>query len=243
MSFDRPTDVDVLSALRRDLVAGVRTSLVGVVVSYNATLRTCKVQPARRGRTTDGQSFDLPIIPNAKVLWPRHAGIVRVGRLNPGDKVLAIVCDREIDGFLLSGAPYQAKSQRTHALTDAVVLPGVDLQTTLPITVGDAGAMEYWGREDGTAYVQIPIDVPAQIEVEGGPAGIRLGAASVDFALLGTTFVTAMTTYTAAIAALAISSPPGTALQNAAFLSGFISITADLAADIVNWLATKVLVE
>jgi hypothetical protein len=242
VSRDRVTEVDLLQAVTADLRSGVRTASAGIVVSYDPAQRTAKVQPARRSRARDGTTFTPPIVPACKVMWERRAGIVRVGRLNPGDKVLLVAADRELDGFLLTGALYEPTSKRKHRLTDAVCFP-VDFQTTRPITVGDGGNSDYWGREDGTAGISIPIDVPAQIEVEGGPAGIRLGSQAVDFALLGTTVAAAFTTFTVAVAAQAISTPVGTAVQNAAFLTGLIAHIATLGADIVNWQATKVLVE
>lgn len=187
MSFDRPTEVDTYEQLRADIVAGVRTALPGIVKAYDPAKRTAMVQPARRGKATTGV-FDLSPISAAPVLWPRFGGFVMVGKLNPGDPVLVVVSDRELDQWLLTGAPYDPKTTRRHELTDAMVLPSPPGPSTKPITVGNAGAELYIGREDGTAGVSMTAaPVPGVTTIEGIPTGgVRLGSGASEGALRGT---------------------------------------------------------
>lgn len=247
MSFDRPTEVDTYEQLRADIVAGVRTALPGIVKAYDPAKRTAMVQPARRGKATTGV-FDLSPISAAPVLWPRFGGFVMVGKLNPGDPVLVVVSDRELDQWLLTGAPYDPKTTRRHELTDAMVLPSPPGPSTKPITVGSAGAELYIGREDGTAGVSMTAaPVPGVTTIEGIPiGGIMLGGAASSPAMLGDTVAAAFTTWTGAVATAGSTwtgAGPPTAASNGAFIGSVITATAALATSIANWLSAKVLIE
>lgn len=185
MTTEKTTEVDWGGALAGEIAKGVRTAIPATVVAYNPAKLRAAVQPARRGKVSD-QSFDLPPIPEAPVLWPRFGGVAIVGNLLPGDPVLLIVSDRELDGWLLTGAPYDPESPRRHDLTDAMVLPMPPSPVNRPLTVGSAGAETYFGREDGQASVSFTnTPAPGAVTVEG-QAAVRLGSGATEGALRGT---------------------------------------------------------
>ncbi len=113
------------------------------------------------------------------------------------------------------------------------------------------------GREDGTASVSIPMDVPARIVIDGGPAGIVLGATADSPALMGTETLAALNAYAASVTgvitalntlAIAWAGLPG--VDQVAFAGGFATaqttITtaqSTLAAALTASLATKTVVE
>lgn len=247
MSIDEPTDVDVYGAICDDLCNNIRTAVVGVVVSYNPAKRCAKVQPARQGRTPDGQPFPLPIVPSAPVLWPRFGGVVVVGNLLPGDPVLLIVHDRELDGFLTSGALHPQVSQRKHKLTDAMVLPNPPGPTIRPIAVGGSGTQFYIGREDGTASVSMTnAPAPGVTTIEGIPTnGIRLGSQAAENALRGTAIAQASNVATPGslaniLAAVPAAADPATVITlanaNTAAILGLMAL-------LTSALSTKVQIE
>lgn len=256
-----PTDEDVHDALLNRVQSRVRTNIPAVVVSYQpAPVNRAKVQPTRMIKRIGGVPTLLPIIPAAPVLWKRCAGMIEIGRLNPGDEVMVSVCDRELDTFMQLGAtPQDPRSGRMHSFTDAVVIPGLSSDARpIPPTAGLAGTMHHIGREDGTAHVRFPIaPLPPAVQIEGpagvGPlAGIRLGSGAVDQALRGTTFLAEFAAFASTVGtafgtwATAAGGPPfagNTPAVSGAFITALGGALADLMLTSGTWLATKVAVE
>ncbi len=241
---DRPTEVDWAERLARDIKSGVRTALPGDVVKYTPATSRAAVQPARRGKVS-GQSFDLPQIPAAPVLWPRFGGVVLVGNLLPGDPVLIVVSDRELDSWLLTGGPYDPKSGRRHEFTDAMVLPAPPSPVNRPIKVGGSGAQTYFGREDGQASIAFTnAPAPGSTTIEG-QSGIRLGTAAAEGALRGTALVAGCNVANPLSAAGILNAVPaaGDLVTTAALANANKAAILAICALIVSALSTKVFIE
>jgi len=203
VSVDNPTAVDASEQARLSTMCSIRTLIPGVVVSYDPALRKASVQPMRLGSNLDGTPYTLPIVPAAPILWPRFAGMIIVGRLNPGDTVMLAVSDRELDQFLISppSVPYASVTPRTHVLTDAVCVLGLS-QDTNPLKGPPSNpTVLHVGREDLLAFMQIGIDVPHTVLQGTGPGSIRLGLVAAQPVIRGTLFATALGVWLGAFAA------------------------------------------
>lgn len=194
---DDPTALTMKEAIVREALMRISGVRVGIVEGYDAVQRTADVQPVRRRRVF-GKPVDQIKVIGAPVGWWRFGRMVLAGELEAGDEVLLITTQREHRPWWLTGAVVDPQSERMHDRTDTMVLPWIS-SLVRPITARLPRTF-FMGREDATAGVTIPMDVPARIEVEGGPAGIVLGSTAASPVVLYTPFLAAFSTYTGAVA-------------------------------------------
>lgn len=174
------TDVDALLKLRTDILRRVRKLKAGKVVTYDPLTERAVVELGILGQAASGHLRKPTIIPTALVLWPEFAGMQIKGRLNPGDEVLIGILDHSLDRWSVAGGPVTADSDRAHELVDAVVILG--LKSTANLQPGDPTQLTI-GRTDGTAVVQLSIDGPGIVTIEGATIRLGLTAAAQHVAL------------------------------------------------------------
>lgn len=240
---DDPNAIDMRDAIVRTVLLAISGIRIGVVKAYDPVKRTADVQPVRR-RVVWRKPVEQPVVAQAPVGWWRFGGMVLAGELEPGDEVLLLTSEREVWPWYLQGGLVDPASERMHDRTDTIVMPWIsNLKRAI---TARATRSFFMGREDGTAGITIPMDVPARIEVDAGPLGIVLGSGAVSPALLGTQVVSAMTTWTGAVGGAGTTwaaTVPPTAISNGAFIGTLITATAALALTLPSWLAVKVAVE
>lgn len=85
------------------------------------------LQPLQQAKFyTEEEATTLPIIPNAPVCMPGGVNWQVKYPIDVGDVGYAIYADRAIDTFLAgTGEPADPMQARTHALTDAIYVPGL----------------------------------------------------------------------------------------------------------------------
>jgi hypothetical protein len=111
-------------------LAGVNTSVPGIVVSYDAGSGRASVQPAvRRGyRDASGtrRVERLPVVNGVPVAFPGcRSGWVKFP-IAPGDEVLLVVASAALDRWAQgSGGEVDPGDDRRHALGDCVAVPAV----------------------------------------------------------------------------------------------------------------------
>ena len=121
---------DGLLGLIRSEVGRVHTPLPGVVVAYDRTRQTARVQVVPRFRwrdpDTDEETWEqVPILPDVPILFPTGAGTSIVWDLTAGDSVTVLVCDRSIAEWKATGnADTQPQTPRRWDFSDAVAIPG-----------------------------------------------------------------------------------------------------------------------
>lgn len=124
MSTRQPTTNEALEAVQADLQRRIRTVVPATIVAYNPATQSAAVQPAPNAVFRDGQTLPLPQIADAPVAFPAGGGFTITWALLPGDPVLLLCSDRDIDRWRASGSPYAPVTSRMHQLTDCFVWPG-----------------------------------------------------------------------------------------------------------------------
>lgn len=232
--------VDVLDATARDILRRARAAAPAIVETYDPTTSRARVTLGWVGQSATGVLGRPVPLPAAPVAWLRGGGCSQASGLLPGDTGLVVVCSRSIDRWMLTGGAVPLESDRCNEWQDGVFLPGLaPLSRPLPAL---AASTWYSGRDDGSAYLSITQGTAPGAAVLEGTA-VRLGAAAVHPAVRGDLLASALSTYTSGMAAALISTPPGTAPQNAALLAAIGVLTQTLAADLADILSAKVLVE
>jgi hypothetical protein len=103
----------------------MRVALPASVESYDSTQQRASVKPLLARRYADGEEAELPVIAGVPVVWPRAGGAAITMPVQRGDGVLLVFSDRSLDGWLVQGGTVTPDDPRTHALSDAIAIPGL----------------------------------------------------------------------------------------------------------------------
>jgi hypothetical protein len=120
-----PSFVEALEATQRSLQERVRTIVPATIVSYDPARGVAAVQPAPQIQFRGSPAPELPAqVADAPVAFPSGGGFAITWALLPGDPVLLLCSDRDIDGWRASGSPYAPSTARRHSLSDCFIWPG-----------------------------------------------------------------------------------------------------------------------
>ncbi len=133
---EAPSLAEVIRGAIQAQMFELNTAMPGIVQSYNASTNTASVQPAFKRTyaepndtpafgTPEEELVDLPIINNVPVCFPRAGQAAITFPLKPQDTVLLIFAQRSIDKWKNLGGNIAPDDPRTHALSDAIAIPGV----------------------------------------------------------------------------------------------------------------------
>jgi hypothetical protein len=125
LANEKPTMAEAIRRLIESKLANLHTTLPGRVESYDAATQKADIQPLIKGRTTEGESYDLPILPSVPVKWPRTASAIISLPLAAGDTGTIIFHERSLDQWLLKGGVTDPLDDRKHSYSDAEFIPGL----------------------------------------------------------------------------------------------------------------------
>lgn len=150
----------------------------GRVESYDVATQKADVKPLlmRGVLTGDGEDVvqSLPVIPGVPIVFPRAGGFYVSFPVEPGDHVLLVFCERSIDKWATSeaGGDTDPIDLRTHALADAVAIPGCyPFQKSV-----QAHATDMVLGKDGSAKVHLKPSGEVHLGVENPPEFVALAA-------------------------------------------------------------------
>ncbi len=132
------------------------TALPGIIVSFDASAMTCKVQPSISGNQTneDGtqETIAMPVLTDCPVFFPSGGGCTLTFPVKAGDECLIVFASRCIDSWWQQGGVQGQADIRMHDLSDGFVLPGVRSQ---PRAFSVSTSAAQLRSDDGAAYVEI----------------------------------------------------------------------------------------
>lgn len=159
-----------LDGMMGESLSELHTCMLGRIKSFDGAKMTADVIPLLKRKLADGRTIDMPVISQAPVMFLHANGFFVRPPLKPGDLVVVVFAEREIDAVLLSGSPQAPTSTRHHGLEDAIVLGGwLPFSGSLPV----AGDDLVIGRTDGKVTITITPDGTVDITA---PKGITLKA-------------------------------------------------------------------
>ena len=211
---EEPTLEDLIRLAMRAQSIGLRVGVPARVLKFDPgppvpfveaeiALQRVTLDDRRDGETAQ----DYPPIPLCPVEYPRGGGYRMVWPLGPGDGGWLKFSDRALETWLDASHPVDPQIGRTHALSDAVFVPGLNNrqapQGAVPL---DAIVIE---REDGTASLSLSAaraELAHALKVDlGGPLGLA-NARVTDPTLLNAADIAAINT----AIGLLVAAPPGT---------------------------------
>ncbi len=160
------------ATLQTNLRRSMWTALPGRVQSFDSTKQAADIEPlihdTWEGEDGTNQTGPLPVIPSVPVCFPGSGGWRVTFPVSKGDTGLLIFCARSIDRWLSEGGSVDPQDDRTHDLSDAVFIPGLnDLAHPIDpykddrMTVGKVGGTQIHLKPSGT---QVGTDDASQLD-------------------------------------------------------------------------------
>lgn len=118
-----------LQTIFRELLTGINTAFVGIVVSFDGTNKI-SVQPSVKFQPVGGDEQPLPVLEDVPVIFPGGAALKIAWAPIAGDEVLLICSQRSIDAWKTSGGLVSPGSKRRFSASDAIAIPGLESFST-----------------------------------------------------------------------------------------------------------------
>lgn len=220
------TLAELLEALVRNVMLDLRVAAPAHVTGYDpATQRATLQLGALPVLIVEGEEVPQPpiAISNVPVMWPGGSAGYVTTPLVPGDTGLAVFADRALAMWLTLGIPTDPINGRTHALGDAIFMPGL---------------------RPGTKPIAPPTSLAATViegpVVHAGPLATDPVVKFTELSAAFTAWASAMETAGAAVASPGVPDPTG-ALYTA-YAVAVTTATATLAGTIASWASSKLMV-
>lgn len=131
---ERAPDQDELFRRNNDkLSRDIRVAIPASVVSFDAEKQTITAQPLIREKLINRQNgqtgfVTLPQLVDVPVCFARGGSCVLTMPVQPGDEVLIVFSDTNIDSWFASGGIQNWNDRRRHDLSDAIAIIGLSSQ-------------------------------------------------------------------------------------------------------------------
>jgi Phage protein Gp138 N-terminal domain len=172
--------VEALQLAIEGKLSEVWTALPAVVVSFDATRRTCVLQPTIKMHITDeheGQQWvELPLLLDVLVQFPGGGGFVMTFPLAPGDEGLVVFSARCVDAWWERGDVQVQAEHRMHDLSDGFFIPTV---RSLPNVEGDISSTDVELRAVDPAGPRVTLRPDDSVEVSS-PGVVTVTAATIN---------------------------------------------------------------
>ncbi|EJD3719797.1 translation initiation factor IF-2 [Salmonella enterica subsp. enterica serovar Lattenkamp] len=161
MAISRPIDEqDVAQSTFNNTLANARSSLPGIIQSFDPETVTCVVMIAVKSSTPapfespeSAQSVDYPLLMDVPVVFPRGGGVTLTFPIKEGDECLVVFSSRCIDFWWQNGGVQERADTRMHDLSDAFVIPGPQSQVKKISGISTSAAQ--LRTDDGSAFVEV----------------------------------------------------------------------------------------
>lgn len=115
------------SAAIENTTKNLRTAFPAKIVSFNPENQTAVIECVIHNVLSEDESgVPLPPLEDVPVQFPRSSGFDITYPLKPGDEGIAIISDRCIDGWWSTGNSDKPMMIRSHDLSDAMFIPGIN---------------------------------------------------------------------------------------------------------------------
>jgi phage baseplate assembly protein gpV len=169
--------LDGILAAQAGLQATIWTALPCTVVSYDATKKTCVLQPTLQASIQDESGEfhweTLPLLLDCPVFFPQGGGCVLTFPIQPGDEALVIFASRCIDSWWQSGGIQVQAELRMHSLSDGFAFVGISSMPAVPAAMSTTTAQ--LRTLDGSTYVEVnpagSVNVVAAGNISASAAG------------------------------------------------------------------------
>lgn len=159
--------------------SSIWTALPGIIQSFDATKKTCVVQPALKALVSQSDGTEewvtLPLLVDCPVQFPGAGGFTLTFPIQLGDECLVVFAARCIDAWWQSGGIQQQAEMRMHDLSDGYCIPGI---SSLPRVTPTISTTEtHLRNSDGTRKVRI---TNTDVELIAGTGSVKVTDNRID---------------------------------------------------------------
>lgn len=118
--------VDLVKGLRETTSNNLRVAMPAKIESYDYKTQKASVKIDMKELTKDNKEVDYPVVNAVPVMFPSSGGASLTMPVQKGDTCLLVFADRNIDAWLLGGSGQKPSGNRSHALSDAIAIVGLN---------------------------------------------------------------------------------------------------------------------
>jgi hypothetical protein len=118
--------VDLVKRLKSATSDNLRVAMPARIESYDFKTQKASVKIDMKELTGEGKEIDYPVVNAVPVMFPSSGGAALTMPVNRGDSCLLIFADRSIESWLAGGSGQKPTTIRSHALSDAIAIIGLN---------------------------------------------------------------------------------------------------------------------
>ena len=117
--------MEFFSRLANQITNSINNCMLGRIEKFDAAKMKAEVSPLVKHRNKDGSTEERPLLIEVPVSFLKAGPFIIRPPYKPGDMVLIVFADEDIENVLLSGDISEPNSTRVHSLDDAIVVGAV----------------------------------------------------------------------------------------------------------------------
>jgi phage gp45-like len=125
MSKEKVSLSDIIMEVSNKINRETHVALPAIIDKYDFKTQKANVKINIK-QMYDGQAIDMPVIPNVPVIFPSSGGASLTMPVKAGDGCIIVFCDSDIKNWLLGGNNVNPQTTRSHNLSDAVAIIGLN---------------------------------------------------------------------------------------------------------------------
>jgi Phage protein Gp138 N-terminal domain len=157
------------------------TALVGIVVSFDATKKTCVVQPAIRAQfqqpSGDWNEVSMPLLVDCPVVFPGGGGFTLTFPVQAGDECLVVFANRCIDAWWQSGGIQSQAEIRSMDLSDGICFVGLSSVPSVQPAISMSSVQLRSTSGDSKVSISsagtIDVEAPGEVNLKSGNINIE----------------------------------------------------------------------
>lgn len=125
----KPSLIDLLAAVKTEIKSDLNCVKIGTIQSFDNAKKTATIQLLFK-RNIPGRVASYPTLVDCPVFTLQGGGGSLQMPIQAGDTALVLFADRDIDNWFCSGSEAVPATARTHDLSDAIALVGLNAENS-----------------------------------------------------------------------------------------------------------------
>jgi Phage protein Gp138 N-terminal domain len=178
-----PSMVELLRAHGREVSRLINCAVPGRIEKFDATKKTAEVHPLLKRVLPDGSVVSYTPLLDCPVMTIQGGGAYLQMPVTAGDQCLIVFADRNIDAWHQNGAESVPFDGRSHDLSDAIAIVGLDASNSAQVTYPTdeariiAGSAKVRVKKDGSEASLI--QGAGEVSVVGGKVRVKSTASDL----------------------------------------------------------------